>query len=216
MAANRRRNLEQPLKRRVAVRQPRKTILIFSEGERTEPEYLDALKRQPRVRDIAPVDLRVETGHGGSVPMTLVSWRLMHAGRLSMKRLRSTNSGAYSTSSGPGTIPACKTPSNRRARVASNSRSPSNPCFELWLVLHFQDHSAWLDNDPARRLRRSLDGSGDKGIDAATYMPLVRDAARRAEELDERHRRNGTAFPHDNPSSGMHRLLTTIEHRRAP
>ena len=22
----------------------------------------------------------------------------------------------------------------------------SNPCFELWLILHFQDHTAWLDN----------------------------------------------------------------------
>ncbi len=103
-----------------------------------------------------------------------------------------------------------------QARQSGVELAISNPCFELWLVLHFQDHSAWLDNDPARRLRRSLDGSGDKGIDAATYMPLVRDAARRAEELDERHRRNGTAFPHDNPSSGMHRLLTTIEHCRAP
>ena len=84
-----------------------------------------------------------------------------------------------------------------QARQSGVELAISNPCFELWLVLHFQDHSAWLDNDPARRLRRSLDGSGDKGIDAATYMPLVRDAARRAEELDERHRRNGTAFPHE-------------------
>ncbi|MHB1784496.1 MAG: AAA family ATPase, partial [Acidimicrobiales bacterium] len=55
------------------LRQPRKTIPIFCEGERAEPEYLDAVKRQPWVRDIAAVDLRVETGHGGSVPAKLVS-----------------------------------------------------------------------------------------------------------------------------------------------
>ncbi|MHB8189962.1 MAG: RloB family protein [Ferrimicrobium sp.] len=102
-----------------------------------------------------------------------------------------------------------------QARQSGIELAISNPCFELWLVLHFQDHSSWLDNDPARRLRQNLDGSDNKGIDAATYMPLVRDAVTRAKELDERHRQNGTTFPHDNPSSGMHRLLATIEHRRA-
>ena len=61
------------IKRRVATRRPRKTLLIFCEGERTEPEYLDALKRLPSVRDVAAVGLRVETRQGGSVPRTLVA-----------------------------------------------------------------------------------------------------------------------------------------------
>lgn len=68
-----RRAAERPLKRKVGTRRPRKTFVVFCEGERTEPEYLDALKRQPSVRDVAAVDLRVETGHGGSVPRTLVA-----------------------------------------------------------------------------------------------------------------------------------------------
>jgi hypothetical protein len=46
--------------------------MIFCEGERTEPEYLNALKRQPSVRDVAAVDLRVVTGHGKSDPRALV------------------------------------------------------------------------------------------------------------------------------------------------
>src|SRR6266536_985814 len=73
MARNSQRARGRPLKRRVATRRPRKTLLIFCEGQRTEPDYLDALKRQPRVRDVAAVDIRVETGQGGSVPRTLVS-----------------------------------------------------------------------------------------------------------------------------------------------
>lgn len=87
----------------------------------------------------------------------------------------------------------------------------SNPCFELWLVLHHQDQTGWLDNDTARRLRRSCDGSPDKNVDGATYMSRRGEAARRARLLDERHHRNGTTFPDDNPSSGMHRLLATVE-----
>jgi len=68
-----------------------------------------------------------------------------------------------------------------------------------------------LDNDDARRLRRKLDGSDDKGLDAAKYMPLTGDAARRAARLDKRHLQNDTLFPDNNPSSGMHRLFAAVE-----
>ena len=86
----------------------------------------------------------------------------------------------------------------------------SNPCVELWLILHFQDHSRWLDNDDARRLRRQLDGSSDKSLEPARYMPHIREAARRVSALDELHAQNATAFPQDNPSSGMHRLVSSV------
>lgn len=61
-----------PLRRQVETKVPRKTILVFCEGERTEPDYLHELKRQPSVRDVSAVDLQVETRSGGSVPLTLV------------------------------------------------------------------------------------------------------------------------------------------------
>lgn len=62
MSSKGRRASTRPLKRKVATRRPRKTLMVFCEGERTEPEYLDALKRQQSVRDVAAVDLRVEIG----------------------------------------------------------------------------------------------------------------------------------------------------------
>gem|GEM_PF-4133378 len=46
-------------------------------------------------------------------------------------------------------------------------------------------------------------------------MPHAEEAARRAAELDEVHRRNGKSFPQDNPSSGMHRLLAAVGAYRA-
>jgi hypothetical protein len=86
----------------------------------------------------------------------------------------------------------------------------SNPCFELWLTLHFRDQSSWLDTDAARRLRHQLDGCTDKGLDPQKYMPHIREAAQRATALDERHVQNAASFPQDNPSSGMHRLLDAV------
>ncbi|MFL6120030.1 hypothetical protein [Actinophytocola sp.] len=42
-------------------------------------------------------------------------------------------------------------------------------------------------------------------------MPLRRVAAGRAEKLADRHDRNGTAFPKNNPSSSMFEFLTAVE-----
>lgn len=47
--ARRRIEPAKPLKRKVATRKPKKTLLIFCEGQRTEPEYLEALKRESLV-----------------------------------------------------------------------------------------------------------------------------------------------------------------------
>jgi hypothetical protein len=199
-----------PLKRKVATRKPRKTLVVFCEGERTEPEYLDALKRQPSVRDVAAVDLRVETGQGGSVPRTLVAMAIEARSRAIHEEAEIDEFWCVFDvewpRNHPGLIEAVQ-----HARASGIQLAVSNPCFELWLILHFQDHTAWQDNNQARRLRRQLDGSSDKGLDAAKYMPLTAGAARRAAGLDRRHLRDGTVFPHDNPSSGMHRLLAAVE-----
>lgn len=76
-------------------------------------------------------------------------------------------------------------------------------------MLHFRDHGSWVATDAARRLRRQLDGSRNQGLDPGKYLPLVGDAMRRAAELEQRHRSDRTPFPHDNPSSGMHRLVSS-------
>jgi hypothetical protein len=204
-----RRTGARPLKRKVATRKPRKTLVVFCEGERTEPEYLDALKRQPLVRDVAAVDLRVETGHGGSVPRTLVAMATDARNRAIEEEAEIDEFWCVFDvewpTNHPGLIEAVQ-----QARANGILLAVSNPCFEVWLILHFQDHAAWLDNNQARRLRRELDGSTDKGLDASKYMPLTADATRRAASLDRRHLEDGTVFPQDNPSSGMHRLLVAV------
>jgi hypothetical protein len=94
---------------------------------------------------------------------------------------------------------------------ANNIRlAVSNPSFELWLILHFRDCSASLDNAQARRKRRDCDGQRGKDLDPARYMPLRHDAVRRAATLDRYHEQNGTLFPRNNPSSGMYGLVQSV------
>lgn len=206
MAHHRRRVGHDSLKRRVSTRQLRKIILIFCEGARTEPEYLNALRRLPAVHDMAAVDIRIETGQGGSVPITLVTMAIAARRRAAGEEGEIDEVWCVFDVEWPRNHPDLKM-AVEQARQGGVEVAVSNPSFELWLILHFQDQSSWLDNDGARRLRRQLDGCTGKGLDPGKYVPNIQEATRRAVALDERHLRNATSFPHDNPSSGMHRLV---------
>ena len=87
----------------------------------------------------------------------------------------------------------------------------SNPCFELWLVLHYAEQTAWLDTAAAVALRSRYDGSAGKGLDGATYVRRRADAVNRARKLEAMHEGDRREFPNDNPSSGMFRLVEAVE-----
>ncbi|WP_235433786.1 RloB family protein [Protofrankia sp. BMG5.30] len=97
------------------------------------------------------------------------------------------------------------------ARAHDIGLAVSNPCFELWLILHHQDYNRSADTAAVERKSRLLDGRPGKSIDAELYIPRRKDAARRALALATRHEKNGTVFPRDNPSSSMPALLTALE-----
>ena len=198
------------LGRRVAVRAPKRTFLVFCEGKKTEPDYLRALKLEPAVREVASVDIRIDMEASGAVPSTLVREAIEARARNPQDQGEVDEVWCLFDvewpRNHPNLIEACVMADNNDIRLAI-----SNPCFELWLALHFGDQTAWLDNHTAEKLRHDRDGSSGKGLDGATYMPRRSDAARRACSLTAKHEGDGTTFPHDNPSSGMYRLLEAIE-----
>lgn len=208
MAGTARAGKRRPLKRRVATRRPRKTVVVFCEGTRTEPEYLRALKLQPIVRDVAAVDLRVEKT-GTNRPLRLVSHACAERTKAIEEDAEIDEFWCVFDVEWPINHPDLNEAITLAGR-GSIMLAISNPCFELWLILHLDNHGAWMDNQSACQLRARLDGSDGKSLDADIYMPRVADAARRAAGLDDRHIRDKTRFPHNNPSSGMHRLFSSV------
>ncbi len=197
---------QRSLKRKVANRVPRKTLLVFCEGEKTEQEYIKALKRSPLVREFASVDIYIESDTGGLVPKTLVSKAI---------EAKARNSGEGSEIDEIWCVFDVEWPTNHpdlnhsveRARQSGIRVAISNPCFELWLILHFQDHYGFLSSADAISLRHHLDGSTGKGLEPSMYMASISKAVNRASELNYYHLQNGTAFPRNNPSSGMYQLV---------
>ena len=78
----------------------------------------------------------------------------------------------------------------------------SNPCFELWPVLHRQDQTAHIGRHEVQRLARELGLIEGKVIRAEVFDDLMdahEDAKKRAKQLDRMHEGNGSP-PRSNPA----------------
>ena len=182
---------------------------MFCEGTKTEPDYLRALRQDAAVRDSASVDIRIDLERSGAVPLTLVKAAAEARTRTSREQGEVDEVWCLFDVEWPQNHP--NLPEARaKAAVSDVHLAISNPCFELWLALHFENRTAWLDSDVAGKLRRDHDRSSGKGVDGSEYMPRRADAAQRARALMDKHAGDGTEFPDDNPSSGMYLLLEAI------
>jgi hypothetical protein len=198
-----RRTRAKDLRRRTAVRSERKTIPVFCEGEASEPDYINELKRLPGIRGNAAISIEIATERG--VPLTLVDLAINRSDDDEVDECWCIFDVEWPKNH-PHLKRAMTKAADREVRVIV-----SNPCFELWLILHFEDQTAFMNTDEAERRSRKLDGRAGKRIDASIYMPHRREAARRAVSLTQRHEQNRTFFPNDNPSSSMYEFLASVE-----
>lgn len=181
------------------------TIAVYCEGTETELEYLEAIKRLPQYAGT----LAVQYQRTGVMPWTAVV-------AAKKDKVRGTlDVDEYWCIFDVESPKEKEHPRIRDARQMATDNgihvAVSNPCFELWLLLHFREQTAYLTTERAERERSIVDGSSGKHLEPSTYVPRRHDAIRRAEALRRKHADDGTAFPHDNPSTTFDELLTHIE-----
>jgi RloB-like protein len=190
--------------RRVAGKRPElRTIVVFTEGKNSEPDYINGLKKLLHVTDGVALNLELHPEYG--VPYTLVE--------LAVERKKDSEIDecwCLFDVEWPDNHPNLKDAVSL-AQKNSVRLAISNPCFEIWLIFHYQDVNRFLKTREAESLSRNLDKRAGKSVDTSLYIPLRKVAARRAELLEARHKSDGTNFPHDNPSSGMHLFLRSLE-----
>lgn len=81
----------------------------------------------------------------------------------------------------------------------------SNPCFELWILVHFQDQTAGLDRKDARRKVKTYIPNYDKSITFGELKGRTVKAARRASKIESNAKERGKAT--DNPTTGVWKLV---------
>ena len=178
-------------------------MVVFCEGEASEPDYVAGLKRLPEIRGRTMIAIEIDPAHG--VPLTLVERAVKRSADPEVDECWCVFDVEW-----PRHHPNLRQ-AVELARHNNIGLAVSNPCFELWLILHLREQTGCLTTADAERNSRRLDGRAGKRIDPAHYLPHRRTAVQRALALAERHAANGSAFPKDNPCSTMTDLLVAIE-----
>ena len=193
------------LRRRRPHRQPKPRFLIVCEGTVTEPRYF----RDVRHAERSLIDLQIEPG---GTPRTLVERAVERKREADGKarKLKDDNQKyeevwcVFDIDEHP-LIPEA----NDQARANGIELAISNPCFELWALLHFQDQRAHIERGKAQHLCRSHMHNYEKDLDYETLRPKYSNALRRAEDLEKWHDSRGTVGA--NPSTTVYRLVERIK-----
>lgn len=197
--------MSRPRRRRTSeARRPQ--FLVFTEGEKTEPQYLTHWRR--RFRD--QVIVEIDSFHG--TPRSLVD----RAVERKKQEVRNAKRGrgdpfdqiwvVFDTDEHPDICEAERLAAEHGIGVAR-----SNPCIELWFQLHFEDQTAWIHRHVTQARCREL-LSCEKSLSASAMETLAQryeEARARAAALDRKHEADGSPSG-ENPSSSMWRLIDQI------
>ncbi len=197
-------------KRRPARRDPYKEskpiILIVTEGEVTEPEYLNGFVRatkNPRVH--------IEVRGGVGVPKTIVEFakdRKIEAEEQARgardENLRYDEVWCVFDFDEHPNIPDAK----QMARDNGIDLAISNPCFELWLWLHFADQPGMQHRHDLQSMMKQHIPNYDKHLDYSDYAAGYDEAYGRASRLDEDAKLDTDEGR--NPTTGVWRLTESI------
>ena len=196
MTSRPRRNLSRG---RAGTRRYRRVFFIETEGSVSEPQYFEMLNNI-----CAPVQVKTLKRLAGSAPQYLLAgmrrW-LAHEG------LRPTDQAwiVVDTDSWPeGRLVELHRWSTEDARYGL---AVSNPKFEFWLLLHFEDgNGAATSAECSRRLGRRLPNY-NKAIRTADFTPNAI-----AEAVNRAHTRDAAAvdWPRTPPGTTVHRLVAEI------
>jgi hypothetical protein len=175
-------------------RRTRPTILIVCGGVRTEPLYLRGLRTHA---NNASVDVTIVSR--AKSPAQIVDFAIRHRGRVSVdfdEVWCVLDVDEFDLA-----------PAEQLARSGGVRLAISNPCFELWLLLHHVDCRALCDGyqEVVRLLKRHVPGYDKSRLEFGDYAPGVPDVVKRARELNpggEDHQRN--------PSTSVWRLAEVI------
>jgi RloB-like protein len=187
-------------------------LLAFVEGLRTEEDYLKHLWRPRREHVILVID------EFRGTPMALVERAVgtrsaeLRDERKGLGRASDEVWCVFDFDVHPHVPEAIELARRNEINLVA-----SNPCIELWFILHHEDQTAHIEREAAQRCSAELLGCGKHlTSDAlATLDPHYADAVRRAKQLDGKHAGDGSA-PRTNPSTDVWRLAERILNSNRP
>jgi len=195
--------------RREPVTAARRRLLVVCEGEVTEKQYLEEFKRWKNSPD---VDIRIFGPAGDPVTLVQKAIELRDAAAATARSQGDVNADYDEVWCcfdvdlfGPRVAPA-----RDQAKANGLRLAMSNPCFELWLLLHLRDSPGARGHhgmqDVWRELQPDVD---DKHIDFDALKDGYEAAVRRAEKLEADAAAAGE--PNREPTTEVFHLTNSID-----
>ena len=207
-----RRRRKERIGRRSPTRRPKARFTLFCEGKKTEPQYFRALRSH-----YSETLVSVEFGEQGRPPITLAE--------TAQKFVKSAGSGR-----GKGRRPNLFEEYDQVWVVFDRDEherfdeavllceatgigvARSNPCFEVWLILHMEDYDRPDDPHHVKNAFDRLHSEHGQGLarDAIfeKLMARIEDAEVRGEKLGRRREEEGQ--PYGRPSTTVGELTRAI------
>ena len=194
-------------KRREAFKEPRKSILIVCEGEKTEPIYFNALKETLRL-----IMVDVEIVGEGAAPITVVNSAIELREERKKIAKNSLTKTAYEIIYCVIDVDTHETLDQTIDKARGNKIRVilSNPCFEYWYILHFRKTSAPFNtsHDAKSALRREHPAynESDTTIFDVVY-PKTSDAIKHSKEVLNEQHNDAEDLRDCNPSTHVHKIV---------
>lgn len=198
------------LERKVATRAPKKRVVVVCEGEKTEPMYLKLVNARS---EAALIEL-VVVDEPSTAPKQLVE-RACREKKVAEKKARQTKDPNAKIDELWCALDVDEHLLIKEARQQAKDNgihlAISNPCIEVWLLLHFADQHSYIHRHDARRkLQQHIKGYDKRLTTLDDLEGRFEEARGRAKKLEVKHEGDGTSFPENNPSSDMWKLVETM------
>lgn len=184
----------------------RREILVITEGEKTEDGYLLPWRREYRDSVIVTID----PFHG--VPLSLVN-RAVDVKKAEARDAKRSRGRPHDEIWCMFDIDVHPNIDEALQKAVDNGihLAISNPCIELWFILHFEDQTAHIERHDAQRRSSDLLDCGKNLTPEAgnTLMAEFEGARQRALALDAKHTGDGSPA-RSNPSSSIWSLIDSI------
>ncbi|MBN1461489.1 MAG: RloB domain-containing protein [Armatimonadetes bacterium] len=204
----RRTNRTSSLRRRQGARPVRHRFLLLCEGEVTEREYFEYLRKEFRG---TLVSIEISRKRGDPLGLVREAARLRREAASNARREQDDNIRFDSVWC------VCDVDQHPRleeavrlARRSGVSMAVSNPCFELWPALHFDACGRFVTSGDLKSILRTYMPKYDKHIDLRKLDSRRAEATRRAVALERQHELAGRAA-WSNPSTGVWKLVERLE-----
>lgn len=199
------RDRDRHIGRNPAKREPKHRILVVCEVKVTEPEYFKALQHEFR-NPLVHVDIDKQAG----VPLTVVNRAIELDSQANDEAKRNRDDDlkfddvwcVFDVDEHPHLGEALELAQKSGVKVAL-----SNPCIELWALLHFRKQNEQIHRHEAQRALREFLPRYDKKLDFDKMKTGYAKAVERAQSLQKSAKATGD--PNRNPSTGVY-LLTEL------